>query len=232
MTHQNTIKAYCGDSRKHTTLATMSANNVGQCIIRGKLNGRRLDDWFYDNGAFLDHKNGRAFDACTFERDLRRIDMHSERGEMVAPAFVVLPDLVMGGLESLDVSLDWLAYLQTTHSGRAQNGKYYLAVQNGMVPSDLEGIDWELLGGLFVGGSMDWKLETMAEWAELAHRMGKKCHVGQIGTVERVELADLAGVDSVDSCAPMWNERKLEKFIDAISKTTTTGQLELFEVAA
>jgi hypothetical protein len=32
--------------------------------------------------------------------------------------------------------------------------------------------------GLFVGGSLAWKLETSARWVQLAHGHGMRCHIG------------------------------------------------------
>lgn len=67
-------------------------------------------------------------------------------------------------------------------------------------PRELLSVD-----GIFVGGSIAWKLDTMSSWAKLAHRLGIGCHVGRIGTPGRMILAHLAGVDSIDSTT--WVQR-------------------------
>ena len=70
------------------------------------------------------------------------------------------------------------------------------------------------IDGIFLGGTMEWKLETMHEWAKYAHMRGIKCHVGRIGPVRRMLLAELAGADSIDSTT--WVQRKgvFRKYIE------------------
>ena len=67
--------------------------------------------------------------------------------------------------------------------------------------------------GIFVGGSTQWKLETMRQWVELAH--GLKCgvHVGRIGSPDKMVLAHLAGVDSIDSTTWVQRNGSLEHHI-------------------
>lgn len=52
--------------------------------------------------------------------------------------------------------------------------------------------------GVFVGGSTDWKLATLYDWAALAQSRGAWCHVGRVNSVRRIRLCHLAGVDSFD----------------------------------
>lgn len=52
--------------------------------------------------------------------------------------------------------------------------------------------------GVFVGGSTEWKLSTMAGWARLAHECGARCHVGRVNSALRARLCDIAGADSID----------------------------------
>jgi hypothetical protein len=69
--------------------------------------------------------------------------------------------------------------------------------KDGMTPADVA----PLLGstiGVFVGGSTEWKLRTISEWARLARERGAYCHVGRVNTVRRIRLCLVAGVDSFD----------------------------------
>ena len=109
--------------------------------------------------------------------------------------FVVVPDIVAAGKESLALSKRWLPWV-LDHTQLA-----LIAVQDGMVPSDVA----ELLGprvGLFVGGSCDppdfWKLSTMAQWCDLARKHGAWCHIGRVNSALRIRKCALAGATSFD----------------------------------
>lgn len=59
--------------------------------------------------------------------------------------------------------------------------------------------------GIFVGGMPsadpkvpEWKIQTMAEWAALAHEAGAHCHVGRINGARKLWRCSAAGVDSTD----------------------------------
>ena len=72
-----------------------------------------------------------------------------------------------------------------------------IAVQDGMVTGDIE----HLLGpsvGVFVGGSTEWKIATLHEWARVARSAGAWCHVGRVNTVGRMNRCSTAGVSSID----------------------------------
>lgn len=105
--------------------------------------------------------------------------------------FAVAPDIVAGGAASLALSMKWLPWcLQHTRV-------VLIAVQDGMASSDVE----HLLGdriGVFVGGSTEWKLETMAAWADLAKKRGAWCHVGRVNSPMRIRKVALAGATSFD----------------------------------
>lgn len=199
--------AYVGDTRSKKLLERLKERNIGQIIIRGKLNGRRLDKWAYDNGAFVDWKKGRPFDFFQWEQDLNRID-----AEKLTPDFCVLPDIVTGGLESLRLSLKWLE--------RRKRHDWYLAVQDGMTIKD---IPWSVgVAGIFIGGSLEWKLATGRDWVSAAHNANLKCHIGRVGTRRRVAWAQAIKADSIDSCLPMWSRKQEEQFNQALN------QLQLF----
>ncbi len=194
--------AYVGDTRSRKLLARCREAGVGQIIVRGRLSGRRLDAWAYDNGAFEDWRKGRPFDAVQFAADLDTIDA----GGIPAPRFVVAPDVVAGGLDSLALSLRWIR--------ERPRADWYLAVQDGMEPSD---IPWnEAFAGVFVGGTLEWKLARGAEWVRAAHEHGRPCHVGRVGTSRRVAWARDIGADSIDSCLPLWSNENANAFFKAL----------------
>lgn len=140
-----------------------------------------------DNGAWTAFQQGEAFDVPAFDKAVALLGSGAD--------WIVLPDIVAGGLASLRFSLDWLDTLR----GRPglHGARYMLAVQNGMEPGHIA----TLVGpeiGIFVGGDTSWKLSTMAAWARLAHERGALCHVGRVNTARRIRLCAAAGADSFD----------------------------------
>jgi hypothetical protein len=202
------MMAYVGEATCKRIDAHLDAGGYGQVILRGRvgkarLNGRR---WFYDNGAFRDWRSGVPFDAPAFEADILAILDLAPRER---PDFVVLPDRVAAGLESLGMSLAWLHRL-----GRLSL-RYALVVQDGMRADD---IPWEApFDVLFVGGSLDWKLQTAQLWIHAAHEHGRVCHVGRVGTGRRVRWALDLAADSIDSSLPLWSVDKLDIFTAAVA---------------
>lgn len=140
-----------------------------------------------DNGAWTSFQRGEPFHAAAFELALARIGAGAD--------FIVLPDIVMGGLASLRFSRCWLEKLR--HRRSLRDTMLLIAVQNGMQPRHV----CRLIGprtGLFVGGDTVWKLATMRTWARLAHAHGTICHVGRVNSARRIRLCAAAGVDSFD----------------------------------
>jgi hypothetical protein len=201
------VKVYTGQTRSARTIALCNELALGECVNRGELPPRRTAaGWFLDCGAYSDFKAGRAFDVVRWERDLRWTAYRIEAGQVQAPDFVVVPDLVGGGAESLERSLAFLDWIPSELPTR------YLVVQEGMTVEQVAEV-LHLFGGIFVGGAaMAWKLRTAPAWIELAHARGLRCHLGRIGTVERLELARALGADSVDSCQPLWCLDRLKAF--------------------
>lgn len=139
--------------------------------------------YFIDNGAWTAHQAGEGFDEAAF------LGVVSLLGE--GAAFVVVPDIVCGGLDSLRLSESWLPRLDHLP------GRLLIPVQNGMVPADVS----HLLGprvGIFVGGDTEWKLSTMPRWGVLARERGAHMHVGRVNSARRIRLCALAGAHSFD----------------------------------
>lgn len=142
-----------------------------------------------DNGAWTAFQRGEPFDVPAFERAVKLLGADAD--------WIVLPDIVMGGIVSLELSLAWLRRLRRRVALRGM--RFLIAVQNGMEVATARIARW--LGptvGIFVGGDTDWKLGTMAMWARLSHSKGGVCHVGRVNTARRIHACEAAGVDSFD----------------------------------
>jgi hypothetical protein len=136
-----------------------------------------------DNGAWTAFQQGHPFDESAFTRALRMMGRDAD--------WTVIPDIVAGGLASLEMSFKWMRRV-LDESPRA-----LIAVQDGMTTADLA----DLIGprvGIFVGGSTDWKLATLPMWAALASQKGAWCHVGRVNTARRIRACSAAGATSFD----------------------------------
>ncbi len=144
-----------------------------------------------DNGAWTAFQNEEPFDVDSFKR---AVDMFGETAD-----WVVIPDIVAGGVASLDFSLPWIDRLGDCN-------RLLLAVQDGMTTDMIRPLLSDRIG-IFVGGSTDWKLATAIEWGQLAHEVGCYMHVGRVNTARRIRLCAAAGADSFDgTSATMFSE--------------------------
>lgn len=208
--------AYVGQTRSRALVARLDQLGLGECVVRGELPPRRTSGgWFWDPGAFRDWRAGVAFDVTRFLRDLRWMNY---RG--LVPDFVIAPDIVAAGLASLDFSAEWRDVIP-------EHFPTYLAVQDGMTSADVAA-HLDRYDGLFVGGTLEWKLATAGAWVQLAHAHGKRCHVGRVGTAARVRWARRIGADSIDSALPLRHAEHLDAFLAALREDDDTGALPLF----
>jgi len=157
---------------------------------------------------------GRAFDGVRWMRDQWRI---RDRG--LRPDFVVVPDVVAGGEDSLEFSARERPFV-------APDAPAYLVVQDGMTTERVG--QWLIeqpdpYHGIFVGGTLEWKLATSAAWVTFAHECGMKCHIGRCGPPDRVRWAHAIGADSIDSCLPLRDRGKLRAFVDALGLEIAEG---------
>lgn len=135
-----------------------------------------------DNGAWTAHQRGEPFDVAAFERAVDALGAGAD--------FIVAPDIVMGGGDSLRLTEAWLPRLVDV-------APVLVAVQDGIEPADVA----PLLGvrvGLFVGGSTEWKEHTAATWGALGRSRGAHVHVGRVNTARRIHLCAYAGAHSFD----------------------------------
>lgn len=135
-----------------------------------------------DNGAWTAFQKGEPFDVGAFEKAL---DLMGSEADWVAS-----PDIVGGGMRSLEMSAEWLPRL-------ADARLVLIPVQDGLAADDVR----PLLGnrvGIFLGGSTEWKLATMRDWGALAREVGCYYHVARVNTRRRIEMCSEAGATSFD----------------------------------
>jgi hypothetical protein len=140
-----------------------------------------------DNGAWTASEKREPFQGDAFKSAVALLGRRAD--------FIVIPDIVSGGLRSLAFSLDWLAWLRA--KADLSRVLLLLAVQDGMEPQHVEDLISPAVG-IFVGGSTDWKLRSMARWVQLAHLHKTWCHIGRVNTARRIALCAAAGADSFD----------------------------------
>lgn len=136
-----------------------------------------------DNGAWTAYQRGQLIDLDRYSRALNKLGRDAD--------FVVMPDIVCGGEDSLELTFRWM---QRT---LALTQVALVAVQDGHETWQID----ELLGprvGVFVGGTTEWKVQTMGKWAAAARTAGAWCHVGRVNTRRRIVACGVAGVTSFD----------------------------------
>lgn len=154
--------------------------------------------WGFDNGAYHYFLHGQLLDENVF---LKRLDLAYQ---LDIPYIAITPDIVCGGLKSLEYSLSWLERLPG-------DWPWYLAVQDGMTVADVEPVVYSF-AGIFLGGSTGFK-STAPIWRELAHRCGKNFHYGRAGTKRKLLHAMDCGADSADSAFPLWTRERFNEFV-------------------
>lgn len=203
------VDVYIGQTRAQGWIRTLESYGFGEMCVREEVPPRRTP-WVFDNGAFKDWAAGKPFNAAKYDKALDYVWLNCKSN----PEFLVVPDIVAGGVESLRFSDSYVKKLSALDCPLA------LVVQDGMTQDDVTAA----LGPysvIFVGGTLSWKLKTFKAWTLFAHERGLKCHVGRFGTEARVRAALRHGVDSVDSCLPLWSKENLARFLRGFSKSGT-----------
>ena len=137
-----------------------------------------------DNGAWGCHQKGIPFQPEPFERLVGTAGCNAD--------FIVLPDIVGGGGNSLALSVSWLPRLNGYRS-------LLLPVQDGMDPKAVLAIlrSWPHLG-IFLGGSTEYKLSTMRDWGVAAASLARWYHVARVNSRRRIRMAAHCGATSFD----------------------------------
>jgi hypothetical protein len=196
-----------GDTRSHKNVALLKGLGWGRMRVTNMTRPFEGEPWALDNGAFGAWRNNRPFDDVGFRKRV------AKALTMPAPFMCVLPDIVAGGLKSLALSIRWLDELPVELP-------WYLVVQDGMTPADVEP-HLVRVAGLFLGGTDAFK-PTARQWADLAHAHGKLFHFGRAGSVPKIEMALASGCDSLDSCFPLWTNERMGLFERLLSGGTLT----------
>lgn len=140
-----------------------------------------------DNGAWKAFRTGAPFDGDRFRKACMQLGVGAD--------FIVLPDIVCGGVRSLQQSLQWLE--ECLH----YCSLVLLPVQNGMRVEDVEPYISKRIG-IFIGGDTTFKESTLFDWAEVGHRHSAHVHCGRVNTQRRLLLCQQAGIDSFDGSGP------------------------------
>lgn len=181
------VIAYASRTGTKRNLAALRAH--GWRLLVNAAGALRPEGFAYalDNGAWTAYQKGRPFDARRFEIALRKLGAGAD--------WAVMPDIVAGGLPSLELSLSWMRRVLD------ESPMALLAVQDGITPDDVR----SLLGsrvGIFVGGSTAWKLRTMGVWGALGLELGCWVHVGRVNSARRIRACSLAHATSFDGTSP------------------------------
>ncbi len=197
-----------GDTRSHKNVALLKGLGWGRMRVLNMTKAWEGEPWALDNGAFGAWRGGRPFDAAGFRKRVAKAEAMTP-----LPFMCVLPDIVAGGLESLALSLRWLAELPAALP-------WYLVVQDGMTLVDVEP-HLPRLAGLFLGGTDAFKA-TARSWADLAHAHGKPFHFGRAASVPKIQMALASGCDSLDTCFPLWTNERMTLFQRLVAGGTLT----------
>jgi len=191
-----------GENNSKRVIGLVRNLGWGRMWVYRNIKNQEGERWGFDNGVFKiwDKKGPMSegqFDEAGYIKRLQRAKACG------TPYLAVVPDLPAAGLDSLAFSLQWRARLE-------DGWPWYLAVQDGMTPRDVEP-HISKFDGIFVGGSTEFK-STLPAWVSFAHRHGKKCHYARCTSPKRLHWARSLGCDSVDSSQPLWSLQALRAF--------------------
>lgn len=181
------MSVYASRTGTKRNLAAIAEAGWGLLVSRaGEWRTEGFVDWVADNGAWADFQAGQPFDEDMFEEFLQWIESQS-----IAPRWLVLPDIVAGGLESLSLSLRFRNRCLSVAP------LVLIAVQDGMEHDHLAPHVGPSVG-IFLGGSTGWKLKQMRYWGEFCADRNIHYHVARVNTARRMFLASAANADGVD----------------------------------
>jgi hypothetical protein len=132
-----------------------------------------------DNGAFPAFRHGRPFDVGAYNALVTRAV-----ATPIPPRWIAVPDVVLERDATIASWHRWAAHL------RQFGWPLAFVVQNGMTASDVP----PSADLVFVGGSTEWKWETVRYWCEHFPRV----HVGRVNTERLLWQAHRAGAESCD----------------------------------
>lgn len=202
------VRAYASRTGTGDNLAALRAAGWGLMIsARGVHRDEGFTDLVLDNGAWTSHTKGEPFNVDAFKKV---VEIFGDRSR-----WVVLPDIVEGGLASLAFSLSWLEWCL------ARCPSVMLAAQDGMTPLDLA----PHIGGrvgVFIGGSDDFKIgPPLDDFAAAAHEAGTELHVGRVNSVRRINRCRDVRAHSFDGSGPS----RFNKHLAVLERGRAQGHL-------
>jgi hypothetical protein len=198
LTRQRSLHVMVGDTRSSANLVILQEKQWGRMVVEKRPKPFPFERWGFDNGAFPAFCAGLPFPEEAF---LSRLEV--ARQANVDPWLAVVPDIVAGGMRSLEFSTAWRVRLR-------EPWPWYLAVQDGMTFEAVEDV-LHLFSGIFLGGTDRFKL-TAYSWCQFAHRHHKRFHYGRAGTLRKLRHAYQIGADSLDSSFPLWSAERMRLF--------------------
>ena len=195
------MRVMVGESRSHYIVGRLKELGWARLWTQNTPTPFPGEKWGLDSGIYADWSAGRTFDDNRF---LRRVDKALTVTEPIYMA--VTPDIVGGGVESLEWSLSWLDRLPSEFP-------WFLAVQDGMTIEDVEPVIAGRFSGIFVGGTNRFK-GTACEWVRLAKKHGLPTHYGRAGTPQKLQNAIDSKADTCDSSFPLWTKERFNYFAE------------------
>jgi hypothetical protein len=194
----------CYASRTGTKRNLEALRAAGWRLLVSRADKWKTEGFRYalDNGAWSDFQQQRSFDEDRFERLIDKLGTGAD--------WIVLPDIVAGGLESLALSMRW------ANRCRSVADLVLIAVQDGMEHADLAPYVGRHVG-VFLGGSTEWKLARMLDWGAFCAEHRCWYHVARVNTRNRFNLAAAAGATSIDGSSASRYAKTLPD-VDAWSK--------------
>lgn len=142
-----------------------------------------------DNGAYGYHTRGQDFNGGAF---LSLCDKYAENAD-----WIVIPDKVGNWTETQKMAMRWINILLSYKK------PLMMVAQDGAEENDYQALrSWTsnniISGGIFVGGTTEWKLNHMSKLVEICQQSNKICHVGRVNSAQRLIQCHDTGVHSVD----------------------------------
>jgi hypothetical protein len=202
------VKIYLGIVGDHRVQAFAEKHDCGWCLTPENNRSIPSGSYFLDNGAFTAWKNQKKWNENKFFDLLKKYPDYD---------FVVVPDIVCGGIKSLELSKRYAVAIPRPR---------YLAAQDGMLLNDVM-FNLDLFDGIFIGGSIPWKFQTASAWSQLAHNHDLKCHAGRVGTWEGMIHMHFCGADSVDSTTASRHQSDyhIQKYYDHLKNQSQLGMI-------
>ena len=189
--------------------ACVKNHDLGWCLAPDNINNPKSQRYFLDNGKFHAEIHEKIWAVNPFKVLMGKYPDYD---------FVVLPDKpqinpvrdrILGrklALLSIQESLKYIDEIP---------GPVYFAVQDWMMQSDIIPL-MDRIDGLFVAGSLEWKIKTAFDWSNLAHAFNKKCHGARMNPYELLRYAHYSGLDSVDGSTASRHDdpREIEKYFN------------------